>query len=60
MRYWLPPSVVDTHCTAVGAAVLARNATVLPSLVNALVLMLDPSSEQSPQQSGLAHLHKPQ
>jgi len=36
----LPPSVVDTHCTAVGAAVLARNATVLPSLVKALVLII--------------------
>jgi len=35
----LPPSVVDTHCTAVGAAVLARNATVLPSFVKAFVLI---------------------
>jgi hypothetical protein len=34
IRYWLPPKVVDTACTGVGADVLAVNMTVLPVGVN--------------------------
>ena len=40
MRYWLPPNVVDNACTGVGALVAAVKTTVLPVLVNALVLMI--------------------
>ncbi len=30
IRYWLPPRVVDTACTGVGAVTAAVNVTVLP------------------------------
>ena len=30
IRYWLPPSVLETHCTGVGAVVAAAKVIVLP------------------------------
>ena len=33
MRYWLPPSVIEGHCTGVGADVAAVNLTVFPVTV---------------------------
>jgi hypothetical protein len=43
IRYWLPPKVVETACTAVGAVVAAVNVTVLPDGVKgALTAMLCP------------------
>ena len=42
IRYWLPPNVLDTACTGVGALVAAVNATVLPDgQKGAFTLMLD-------------------
>ena len=39
IRYWLPPSVLERACTGVGDEVAAVKTTVLPSGVNAFVLM---------------------
>ena len=40
--YWLPPKVLETHCTGVGAVAAAKNTTVLPVLVKAFVLIYTP------------------